>query len=77
MKKIAGFNRNIMGGKRPHKGITKLGHLTLAQRVLAQGKALEAYQKRVGQYKSLDQVIMIGKPAQGRSFYTYKMTLQD
>ena len=52
MEKKKGWNRNLIGGKRPHRGIQKYGHLTLAQRVLAESKALTDYLKRVGQYKN-------------------------
>jgi hypothetical protein len=50
MEKIKGWNRNLIGGKRPHRGIQRYGHLTtLTQRLLAESKALEDYQRRVGQ----------------------------
>ena len=45
------YNRNIAGGKRNHRGISKYGKMTLSQRAVAEGQALEAYQKRVGQGK--------------------------
>ena len=52
MKKIEGYNRNIMGGKRPHRGIQKYGkYKTLSERAAAEAKALDAYFKRVGQFK--------------------------
>ena len=52
MQKIKGYNRNLMDGKRPHKGIQKYGKFpTLGERIMAESKALTDYQKRVGQYK--------------------------
>lgn len=45
------FNNNLMGGKRPHRNITKYGGLSLTERLIAEVKALEKYSKRVGQYK--------------------------
>lgn len=51
-KKVeAGYNRNLIGGKRQHRGISLYGKMSLADRVVAESKALEAYQKRVGQGK--------------------------
>ena len=44
------YNNNLIGGKRPNRNITKYRGMTLSQRVLAEGKALTAYQIRVGQY---------------------------
>lgn len=44
-----GYNRNLMGGKRPHRKFSKFGNLTLIERLIAESKALTAYQKRVGQ----------------------------
>jgi hypothetical protein len=52
--KSDGYNRNLMGGKRPHKGITKYpASLTLAERLIAETKALDDYCKRLkqGRYK--------------------------
>jgi hypothetical protein len=44
------YNRNLMGGKRPHKGITKYPiTLSLSERLIAETKALDEYHKRVGQ----------------------------
>jgi hypothetical protein len=44
------YNRNLMGGKRPHKGITKYPiTLSLSERLIAESKALDDYHKRVGQ----------------------------
>lgn len=53
MKK-EGYNRNLIGGKRPHKGSTKLQFISLSERVLIESQALELYQKRVkqGKYKN-------------------------
>lgn len=52
MKKIPGYNRNLMNGKRPHKKIQKFGHAkTLSERLKLETKALESYSKRVGQLK--------------------------
>jgi len=48
------FNRNLMGGKRPHKGIGKYKNLTLTQRLIAESEALEAYHKRVHQGRFSD-----------------------
>lgn len=45
-----GFNRNLVGGRRRNKGITKYGkYRTLADRLKAEVAALDAYHKRVGQ----------------------------
>lgn len=45
-----GYNRNLMGGKRPRRKISKFGkYKTLAERLKAESAALTAYQKRVGQ----------------------------
>lgn len=39
-----------MGGKRPHKGITKYPiTLSLSERLIAETKSLDEYCKRVGQ----------------------------
>ena len=54
MEKIKGYNRNISGGKRPHKKIYKFGKHTLAERVLYESKGLYEYQYRVGQCTKLD-----------------------
>lgn len=52
MSNFKGYNRNLMGGKRPHRKFSRFGKFnTLAERLMAEGKALEAYQKRVGQLK--------------------------
>ena len=51
MKKIPGYNRNLIDGKRRHKGIQKYGkYQTLSERCMAESKALTDYLKRVGQY---------------------------
>lgn len=51
MKKIEGYNRNLTSsGKRPHKKIQRFGkYQTLSERLKAETKALDEYQKRVGQ----------------------------
>lgn len=49
--KVKGYNRNLIGGRRPHKGCTKLQHLSISERIIKESYALMAYQKRVGQYK--------------------------
>ena len=49
--KQKGWNRNIMGGKRPNKGITKYGRFTLGERIMAEGKATREYEQRVNQCK--------------------------
>lgn len=50
MEKIKGYNRNLIGGKRPHKKITKFGKYTLlSERIAAELKAINDYQIRVGQ----------------------------
>ena len=42
------FNRNLSGGKRPNKGITKYGKCkTLAERLIAENNALQEYRDRV------------------------------
>ncbi len=44
------FNRNLAGGKRRNRGITKYGPdkcKTLTERLIAESKALEAYHKRI------------------------------
>ncbi len=46
-----GYNNNLVGDKRRKRNITKYGGMSLANRVKAEGLALTAYQKRVGQYK--------------------------
>ena len=48
---MTGFNRNLTrGGKRRNKGITKYGkYRSLAERLVAEVKALNDYRKRVGQ----------------------------
>ncbi len=48
MVKIIGYNRNLTGGKRPHKKITKFGHCkNLNERLIAETKALNEYLKRI------------------------------
>lgn len=43
-----------MGGKRPHKKITRFGkYKTLSERMMAETKALNDYEKRVGRYKDI------------------------
>lgn len=50
MEKLVGYNRNLMGGKRPHKKIGRFGkYKTLGERLLAESRALTQYLKRVGQ----------------------------
>lgn len=50
MENLKGYNRNLMGGKRPHKKIQRFGKFkTLAERLVAESNALMDYQKRVGQ----------------------------
>ena len=54
MQKIKGYNRNLVGGKRPHRKISKYGKYwvsSMEERFAAEQKALEDYQKRVGQFK--------------------------
>lgn len=54
MEKFKGFNRNLMGGKRPHRKIQRLGKCNdLAERVLIEAKGLSEYQLRVGQITKL------------------------
>lgn len=45
------YNNNLMGGKRPHRNITKYKGLSLTERLIAEVKALDAYHKRVKQCK--------------------------
>lgn len=46
------YNRNLIGGKRPHKGISKYGKCkTLTERLIAETNALEEYRKRVKNQK--------------------------
>lgn len=48
MKHTSSFNRNIYGGKRQNKGITKYGkYTTLAERLKAECKSYEDYRNRV------------------------------
>ena len=48
MIKTKGYNRNLMNGKRPHKKIQRFGkYKTLAERLIAESEALEAYHKRI------------------------------
>lgn len=48
MEKIKGFNRNLIGGKRPHKGIQTIGHCkTLAERLELETKRLNDYLNRI------------------------------
>jgi len=55
MIKLKGYNRNLVGGKRPHKKITRFGHCqNLSERLMAESAALVKYQKRVGQYPTKD-----------------------
>ncbi len=50
MSNFEGYNRNLMGGKRPHKKFNRFGKFTtLAERLKAEAEALTAYQRRVGQ----------------------------
>jgi len=50
MEKLKGYNRNLVGGKRPHKKIQRLGKFNnLAERVMIETKGLYDYQFRVGQ----------------------------
>lgn len=49
--KLADYNRNLMGGKRPHKGFNKYKNLSLSERLIAECKALDNYEKRVKQGK--------------------------
>jgi hypothetical protein len=52
MKHNPNFNRNLVGGKRPNKGITKYGKCkTLTERLLMESQALTDYHKRVEQGK--------------------------
>lgn len=52
MQKKIGYNRNLIGGKRPNKKINRFGKFTtLSDRLIAESEALMAYQKRVGQLK--------------------------
>ncbi len=52
MGKIIGYNRNLMGGKRPHKKMHRYGIFkTLSERLIAEAKGLADYHKRV--YKKL------------------------
>lgn len=44
-----GYNRNLCGGKRRKRGITKYGKLSLTERLIAETKALDDYHKRVKQ----------------------------
>lgn len=42
------YNRNLIGGRRPHKKITKYGHYkTLSDRLKAESKALQDYYDRI------------------------------
>lgn len=43
------FNRNLIGGKRPNKGLTKLYGLSLSERLKVESTALTQYKKRVNQ----------------------------
>ena len=48
MEKLKGYNRNLCGGKRPHRKIQKFGmYTTLSERLLAESKALRSYLDRV------------------------------
>ena len=48
MQKISGYNRNLIGGKRPHKKITKFGKCkSLAERLVTEIKALNDYLTRI------------------------------
>lgn len=52
MQKIKGYNRNIMGGKRPHKKLPRFGQFaTLAERLKAETDALYKYRARVKNQK--------------------------
>ncbi len=47
MEKIKGYNRNIIGGRRPHKGVQKYGkYQTLTERMMAEMTSFEEYVKR-------------------------------
>jgi len=55
MEKLKGYNRNLIGGKRPHKKIQRMGKVTnLAERVMIETKALSDYQYRVGIISKFD-----------------------
>lgn len=59
MEKIIGYNRNLMGGKRPHKKIQRYGkYKTLSERLVAEAKGLADYQKRA--YKIIKLKWIIG-----------------
>lgn len=47
MENIKGYNRNLMGGRRPHRGIQKYGKYTFAERVKAEIIAYNEYLERV------------------------------
>lgn len=53
--KIKDFNRNLIGGKRPHRKMQRLAKenalYPLTARLKADCEALRRYQIRVGQYK--------------------------
>lgn len=45
-----GYNRNLMGGKRPNKKIGRYGkYKTLSERLIAEADGLRKYSERVGQ----------------------------
>jgi len=49
------YNRNLIGGKRPHKKIQRIGKYNkLPERVLIETKGLYDYQYRVGQVSKFD-----------------------
>lgn len=49
--KFEDYNRNLMGGKRPHKKFARYGkYNSLGERLQAVDRGLAKYQKRVGQY---------------------------
>jgi hypothetical protein len=46
--KTEGYNRNIIGGKRPHKGVQKYGkYKTISDRLIAECKGIEQYKRRI------------------------------
>ena len=68
MEKLKGYNRNLIGGKRPHKKIQRMGKVTnLAERLMIETKALIDYQYRVGQISKFDYEKFI-------KFYNMRMT---
>lgn len=50
MDKPKEYNRNLIGGKRPHKGIQRYGkYKTLSERLIAETKGLNDYLQRINQ----------------------------